>query len=89
MSRPYTTVRYIHMYAYWVYWVYWARDPPFSALNLCSGAYDFHKFPKNLFQSITMYFYIFWVDFAVPKTIILIRLIQLRAVDGYASDIGR
>ena len=31
-----------------------ARDPPFSALNFCSGAYNFHKFPKNPFRSITI-----------------------------------
>ena len=28
--------------------------PPFSALNFRSGAYHFHKFPKNPFRSITI-----------------------------------
>ena len=42
--------------------------PPFSALNFRSGAYHFHKFPKNPFRSITILH--FWADFAVPETII-------------------
>ena len=42
--------------------------PPFSALNFRSGAYHFHKFPKNLFRSITILHIL--ADFAVPETII-------------------
>ena len=42
--------------------------PPFSALNFRSGAYNFHKFPKNPFRSITILH--FFGDFAVPETII-------------------
>ena len=38
--------------------------PPFSALNFCSGAYHFHKLPKNLFQSITILHFL--ADFAIP-----------------------
>ena len=44
------------------------RDPPFSALNFPSGAYHFHKFPKNPFRSITILHFL--ADFAVPLTII-------------------
>ena len=34
---------------------YVARErPPFSALNFHSGAYHFHKLPKNRFRSITI-----------------------------------
>ena len=42
--------------------------PPFSALNFRSGAYHFHKLPKNPFRSITILHIL--VDFAVPETII-------------------
>ena len=42
--------------------------PTFSALNFHSGAYHFHKFPKYLFQSITILHFL--ADFAVPETII-------------------
>ena len=53
------------MYAYWVCA---AREgPPFSALNFCSGACHFHKFPPNPFRVITIL--LFWADFAVPETI--------------------
>ena len=51
---------------------------PFSALNFRSGAYHFHKFPKNPFRSITILH--FWADFAVPETIIFkISLISTRS----------
>ena len=42
--------------------------PPFSALKFRSGAYNFHKFPKNPFRSITILHFL--ADFAVPETII-------------------
>ena len=42
--------------------------PPFSALNFRSGAYNFHKLPKNPFRSITILHFL--ADFAVPETII-------------------
>ena len=32
--------------------------PPFSALNIRSGAYNFHKLPKNPFRSITMFHFL-------------------------------
>ena len=52
--------------------------PPFSALNFRSGAYHFHKLPKNPFRSITILH--FWADFAVPETIIFkISLISTRS----------
>ena len=52
--------------------------PPFSALNFRSGAYHFHKFPKNLFRSITNLHFL--VDFAVPETIFFkISLISTRS----------
>ena len=42
--------------------------PPFSALNFRSGAYHFHKLPKNPFRSITILQFL--ADFAVSETII-------------------
>ena len=52
--------------------------PPFSALNFCSGAYHFHKLPKNLFRSITILHSL--ADFAVLETIIFkISLISTRS----------
>ena len=42
--------------------------PPFSALNFRSGAYHFHKLPKNPFWSITILHFL--ADFAVPEIII-------------------
>ena len=39
-----------------------------SALNFRSGAYNFHKLPKNPFRSITILHVL--ADFAVPETII-------------------
>ena len=42
--------------------------PPFSAINFRSGAYHFHKLPKNPFRSITILHIL--ADFAVPETII-------------------
>ena len=54
------------MYAYFGYVPH--ERPPFSALNFRSGAYHFHKFPKNLFRSITILHFL--ADFAVPETII-------------------
>ena len=42
--------------------------PPFSAMNFRSGAYHFHKLPKNPFRSITILHFL--ADFAVPETII-------------------
>ena len=44
--------------------------PPFSALSFRSGAYHFHKLPKNPFRSITMLHFL--ADFAVPETIIFL-----------------
>ena len=66
------------MYAYWP-WVYLPRErPPFSALNFRSGAYHFHKLPKNPFRSITILHFL--ADFAVPETIIFkISLISTRS----------
>ena len=67
---------YFHMYAYWVYVP--RERPPFSALNFRSGAYHFHKLPKNPFRSIIILH--FWADFAVPETIIFkISLISTRS----------
>ena len=40
--------------------------PPFSSLNFRSGAYNFHKLPKNPFRSISIFIL---ADFAVPETI--------------------
>ena len=52
--------------------------PPFSALNFRSGAYHFHKYPKNPFRSITILHFL--ADFAVPETIIFkISLISTRS----------
>ena len=52
--------------------------PPFSALNFRSGAYHFHKLPKNPFRSLTILH--FWANFAVPETIIFkISLISTRS----------
>ena len=52
--------------------------PPFSALNFRSGAYHFHKLPKNPFRSITILHFL--ADFAVPETIIFkISLISTRS----------
>ena len=52
--------------------------PPFSALNFHSGAYHFHKLPKNLFRSITILHFL--ADFAVPETIIFkMSLISTRS----------
>ena len=52
--------------------------PPFSALNFRSGAYHFHKLPKNLFRSITILHFL--ADFAIPETIIFnISLISTRS----------
>ena len=48
--------------------------PPFSAPNFRSGAYNFHKWPKNPVRSITILY------FAVPETIIFkISLISTRS----------
>ena len=52
--------------------------PPFSALNFRSGAYHFHKLPKNPFRRITILYFL--ADFAVPETIIFkISLISTRS----------
>ena len=53
--------------------------PPFSALNFRSGAYHFHKLPKN--QSVPEHHHFtFLADFAVPETIIFkISLIWTRS----------
>ena len=52
--------------------------PPFSALNFRSGAYHFHKLPKNPFRSITILYVL--ADFAVPETIIFkMTLISTRS----------
>ena len=52
--------------------------PPFSAMNFRSGAYNFHKLPKNPFRSITILHFL--ADFAVPETIIIkISLISTRS----------
>ena len=60
-------------------YMYMPRErPPFSALNFRSGAYPFHKLPKNLFRSITILH--FWRHFAVPETInFKISLISTRS----------
>ena len=51
---------------------------PFSAMNFRSGAYNFHKLPKNPFRSITILHFL--ADFAVPETIIFkISLISTRS----------
>ena len=52
--------------------------PPISALNFRSGAYHFHKLPKNPFRSITILHFL--ADFAIPETIIFkISLISTRS----------
>ena len=49
-----------------------------NALNFRSGAYNFHKLPKNPFRSITILNFL--ADFAVPETIIFkISLISTRS----------
>ena len=66
--------------------------PPFSAMNFRSGAYHFHKLPKNPFRSISfsqitkksvpehITILHFLADFAVPETIIFkISLISTRS----------
>ena len=59
------------------------KRPPFSALNFCSGAYHFHKLPKNPFWSITILHFL--ADFAVPETIIFkISLISSPPTAGSA-----
>ena len=73
--------------------------PPFSALNFRSGAYNFHKFPKNPFRSISFsqiskksvpehhHFTFFWRIFAVPETIIFkISLISTRSSPAMAGS---
>ena len=62
--------------------------PPFSALNFHSGAYNFHKLPKNPFRSITIL--LFWADFAVPETIIFkMSLISTRSSPPTAGSARR
>ena len=41
-------------YFHYAYWVCAARETPFLALNFRSGAYHFHKLPKNPFRSISI-----------------------------------
>ena len=45
----------------WYYVCAYCERPPFSALNFRSGAYHFHKWPKNPFRSIAILLFFFAV----------------------------
>ena len=70
------------MYAYWVYA---ANETPIFSFR--SGAYHFHKLPKNPFRSITILHFL--AEFAIPETIFKISLISTHSSPPTAAAHSR